>query len=263
MKIDNSRAKTWHACPWKYRERYIHNIEPKFKAKFFGFGTRVHELLEHRLLGTAAPPAESEFEAECQTMLAAYEAHYPVEPFEVIASERYVEVPLPNSSHIYIAKIDGIVRAHDTGMLNILEHKTEKRGGKQNLPEAWAARPQVALYLWAAEQIYGEKVDQIILDVLTRQSPAGREPASFSRQHLQRSSEQITDALANITWAADQIERMTEEFKDRPPAQPWPFDGEQCASGFFKCDYYKLHVFGRSEELLEAEFAEAEEYLAL
>lgn len=297
MRIDNSRAKTWHKCPWMYRERYIHNIEPRNKAAFFGYGSRMHKLLEHRLLGTPAPPKpdslDDVLEAECQSMFAAYEAHYPVEPFDVVDVERYVEVPLPRTTcgrcsspelepsqsyprcllcracgfhsaiHIYIAKIDGIVRMRDTGMLNILEHKTEKRGGKQNLPEAWAARAQVGLYLWAVESLYGEPVDQIILDVLTRQSPAGREPPTFSRQNLQRSREQIDQALQDLVWTADKIEEMTTQFAERSSYDPWPADKEQCAPGAWKCDYYSLHIFGRSQEVLDAQYAEAEEYLSL
>lgn len=267
MRIDNSQMKTWHMCPFKWKERYANNLEKKTRTSdALAFGTRLHELLEVRLLrqrdGTGTyvfPPCDGTFEPEAQEMFAAYQAQYPIEAFEVLDVERYFEVPLPHG-HTYIGKFDGIVRASDTGMLNILEHKTEKRGGKANHPQAWAVRPQASLYIWAAEQIYAEPFDQIILDVLTRQSPAGREPCMFSRQNLQRTAVQKEDAVRNITWVADEIERTELEYAGQ---EKWPADYEQCHNGFWKCEYFDLHITGRSPELLAADFQEAEEYLSL
>lgn len=295
MKLDNSQAAAWNKCPWYWRERYLFNLEPRKTSDALEFGTRMHHLLERRLLGEAADPCDAPFEPEAQVMLAAYAQQYPTEPFDMVRAEQYFEVPLPRevcgkchywaalellpqndgqyayycrgcdstfTQHIFNGKIDGVVRDHVTGMLNILEHKTEKRGGKRNSADAWAARPQVGLYLWAAEQLYGETVDQIVLDVLTRQSPKGQEPATFSRQHLQRSREQITQALRDITWVADQIEAMTQQF-GTDPYMSWPADKEQCVQNNWKCDYHSLHIIGRSEEVLEAKYQQAQPYLSM
>lgn len=262
MKLDNSQAALWNKCPWAWKERYSNGIEPIRKSDALAFGTRMHHLLEYRLEKMNPEPCTEPFEPEAQQMLAAYAQQYPIEPFDVIRSEQYFEVPLPGSHHIFNGKIDAVVRAHDSGMLNILEHKTEKRGGKRNSALAWAARPQVGLYLWAAEQLYGEKVDQIILDVLTRQSPKGQEPPCFARQHLQRSREQIEQALRDITWVADQIETMTEKF-GTDPYESWPADKEQCVQNNWLCDYHELHIIGRSPEVLEARYVDAEEYLSM
>lgn len=270
MKIDNSQMKTWHVCPWLWAEKYHHHLQKKHRnSDALSFGKRMHHLWEARLRYMRDDPpgvdciqadaCDAPFEAEAQAMFAAYEARYPVEEFDVVDVERYFEVLLPGSAHIYIGKFDGIVRAHDTGMLSILEHKTEKRGSKQNLPQAWAVRPQASLYIWAAEQLYGERFDQIILDVATRQSPAGEKECEFTRQNLQRTDEQKLAAVQNITWVADRIEEMLRIYGDGP----WPFDGENCAPNNWKCDFHDLHIFGRTEELLDRDFEPAEEYLTL
>lgn len=280
MKLDNSAAKAFWTCPWLYWERFENKIERKKKSDALTFGKRMHQLLEGRLhqmrdrllpdqhlwegyepLLPQPPLPDLELEAEAQAMFAAYCQQYPVEPFDVIDVERYFEVPLPNSDHVYVGKFDGIVREHDTGKLCIFEHKTEKRGGKQNLPASWAVRSQVSLYIWAAEQIYHEPFDQILLDVLTRQSPAGQIGPTFPpRQHLQRTDQQKQDAVTNLIWVADQIEALKARVA-------WggtiPFDSEQCVPNNWQCDFAPLHVWGRDEFTLARDFVEAEEYLTL
>lgn len=245
-----------------------------------------------------APCADQAFEDEAQTMFALYEATYPEEPFEIVDVEKFFEVTLPERCkcgqlaypevhdnngfkeylfkcsqcpklyvwrarppHSYIGEFDAIVRDKTTGTLHLLEHKTERRGSKDNLPDVWASKSQVGLYLWAAEQIYGEKFGSIILNILTRQSPAGREQPCFRRDNLQRTNVQLQDAVSNIVYVADQIERVRTQFgKER-----YPQNRENCVTGFgWHCDYYDLHVPEyRSEDLIQIKFQKAEEYLAL
>lgn len=226
----------------------------------------MHELLEAHFKGIdPVPSTNPEVEDEAQGMIERYIAHYPEEEFDVVEIERTFCIPIPGTSHEYTGKFDGIVRARGSartlspGRLYILEHKTEKRGANTNSPLAWAARAQVGLYKWAAQQIYGEPIEGIILDVLTRQSPKGLCPPEFRRDLLQRTDEQITEALVNIVWVADSIERMEKEF----PVGMWPADREQCMKGYFRCDFYELHVVGRSEFVLLRDFQPAEKYLDL
>jgi hypothetical protein len=295
MKIDNSMMKAWWVCPRYYWEKYERKIEKIKKGDALTFGKRVHQLLDNRLrrmeydqklakgftghavLLPETPLPAAKLEAEAQAMFAAYQAAYPVEAFDVIDVERYFEVPLPcpecglatdhkmscdsrPEQHIYIGKFDGIVREHETGKLCIFEHKTEKRGGKQNLPASWAVRSQVSLYIWAAEQVYGEPFDQILLDVLTRQSEAGQIGPTFPpRQHLQRTEEQKQAAVKNLIWVADQIEGMRAKYLEGD----WPFDSEQCVPNNWSCDYAKLHIYGEDEFTLAQEYKPAEEYLTL
>lgn len=270
MRIDNSRAKAFFRCPAEYQERYEFNIEPDNRDNF-AFGTRWHQLLEgkyRRMKGEDftdyAPDTNEAIENEAQTMLARYAAHYPEEPFDVVHVEHYFEVPLPGSNHIYVGEMDAIVRDKETGLLQLFETKSERRGSKANLPEAWASRSQVGLYLWAAEQLYNEPFKNILLNVCTRQSPAGREQASFRRDELQRSVEEKQAAIENIIWVADQIEAMKQTHGIE---RLYPQNRNVCVNEMtgWRCDYYDLHVIargGRDENLVQIKFKEAEQYLA-
>jgi hypothetical protein len=114
------------------------------------------------------------------------------------------------------------------------------------------------VYIWAAETLYQEEFDGILLNILTRQSPAGREPCTFRRDSLERSPEDKARAVRNITWVADEIERMQQSCGDAD----WPFDGEQCCKLNWKCDYFSLCRYGATPETL-TKFQTAQEYLAL
>jgi hypothetical protein len=184
MRIDNSRMKAFWNCPSFYQERYINDLEPQGRTQF-AFGTRWHQLLEERYRRQkgedfTAPPCDNEdVENEARTMLARYEAHYPEEPFDVIAVEQFFELALPcpecglvedhkmscdtrPTHHTYCGEMDAIVRDKATGLLQLFETKSERRGSKANLPDAWAARSQVGLYLWAAEQTLQRAVQEYL-----------------------------------------------------------------------------------------------------
>lgn len=262
MKIDNSRAKSWFECPLGYKERYVNNLEPVGKWETVGFGTRLHQLLEvrhnaHRGAAPAAyPPCiDPGLEAEAQLTFAAYEACYPEEPFDIEGVEEYFEVPLGN--HLYVGEFDAIVRMKDSGRLRLFETKTEKRGSKTNNPDSWQQKSQVGLYLWAAEEKYGEQFEGIILNVITRQSPAGQERPRFRRDDLVRTSVQRREAVENITWIAGQIESCAE-------SGFWPSNRNKCVSEWgWKCDYFPLHsTEDSSEALVKIKFKPAEEYLS-
>lgn len=268
MKIDNSQFMAWQFCPKKWEERYGNNLEPRGDRPALDFGTRVHQLLETRHRGRPKYPALEDpgLEAEAQLTFAAYEARYPEEPFKVVDVEKYFEVELPygtNSpllapNHTYCGEFDAIVRMNDSKRLRLFETKTEQRNSKANLPLAWQQRTQVGLYLWAAEQVYGEEFEGIILNVITRQSPAGREPPTFRRDTLERTREQRLEAVSNLVWVADQIETCRH-------AGFFPADRNECVSRYgWKCEYLDLHQLeGRpSEEVVQIKFQEAKPYLS-
>lgn len=268
MLIDNSRANAFRKCPDFYKERYVNKLERNWGNSAnspFGFGKRIHELLEEhfKALGGLAyepyPPAEEPTESECQAMFAAYCAHYPVEPFVPVAVEQVFQVAIPGTAHIYTGKFDAIVRyleAPYTNQLAILEHKSEKRSGVSNLPEAWAARSQVSLYMWAAEQLYNERPAHIVLDVLRRQSEKGQEPCSFYRDTLERTAQQSETAIADLVYVADQISELTDT------GGHWPQNTDQCMVGRWACDYYSKHIIGDTPEMVQISYRPAEEYLS-
>lgn len=259
-------------CPQAYQEKYRLGIQKKTPGDSRAYGHRIHDLLKSHFLSLKGinwpPPVAADddpVELEAQEMYEAYRAFYPQEDFDVVEVEQYFEIPIPNSDHIYCGKRDGVVRDQATHKLRLLEHKSELRSAKSNLPEVWAARAQVGLYVWAAESAYLEPFEDIILDVLTRRSPAGRISCGFRRDPLQRSPAQISQAIENIRAIANNIARYDEEYG----LAPWPQHTENCCKGGFKCDFYLSHVTcgcltrETPVELQHKYYEPVEEYLSL
>src|SRR6185437_5443695 len=159
--------------------------EPIPKGEEYGsldLGSRVHELLECYYKGLKGDPVP-EYPAhpvekcglEAQWMFEAYLAHYPADEWRIVDVERTFEVALPSMchncystnvecqhdkvwcrdceehtfsyGHSLVGKIDLIIQDSE-GAYYIVDHKTQKRSAKSNLPQKWAARDQASLYLY-------------------------------------------------------------------------------------------------------------------
>lgn len=298
MEIDNSKAACFRRCPWEYFEQYLRNgvgvepIPPPGEGYSpLRFGARMHERLEEYYKGVMKyPPHANEIlELEAEIMMQAYQARYPEALMNIVDVERTFRIQLPKfcpecytrfelpydglgpwcyvcnkqvfpGSHVLIGKMDLAVR--NEGLLDIWDHKTEKRGAKSNLPQKWGARDQASLYLWAAERLYPEEqIGNFYVNVLTRQSDKGQVGPSFpaERQKLERNQRAIDIAIRDIVVVADEIERYSRIFKDGE----WPSNRENCYTWGY-CDYYQLHRYGEDPELiLEHRFKPKEEYLHL
>jgi hypothetical protein len=228
-------------------------------AHYLEFGTRFHQLLEHHYAGSE-PPASTlgvAEENECQAMFEQYKATYPEEPFQIEATELAFELEIPGTSHLYIGRIDMLVRDKTTKQLSVFETKTESRGAKRNLPEAWAARTQASLYTWAASTSRNEKIDHIVLNIATKGSPKGQVGPMFRRDTLERTDKQIEQALSDLRYVADQIEQLSSSI------EPFPRFTNSCVSETgWKCDFYSLCHYGESEEQLGS-FVQVEPYAYL
>lgn len=227
--------------------------------------------------------ADEATELEAQLTMASYKNHWPVDNFTVLDVEKTFRIPLAPVRHIecgqpvivevgrrlagdvyfcpacdketvaiigpheYCGKFDIILRDNETGMLSILDHKTESRRSWRNNPKAWAARSQATLYLWAAPQIYGEEFRDLIVNVLRRQSDKGQIGPEFpERQRIQRNAEQMELAVRDLIVIADRIE----EYKVRFADAPWPADRNNCMEGNYSCAFYDPHLMGWSDDLL-------------
>lgn len=249
-------------CPLLWFEQY-HRLNPDgsrgrqrihLTPNGADFGTREHELLAKRnncLRGqhtqcVISEPKWPELEAEAQAMLEAYKAAYPAEEFEILDVERTGEVAL-GADHTYLFKIDLWARLPD-GRHFIRDYKTEKRGSKANTPEAWAAKTQASLYLWAAEKFYGVRPDFLEVDILTRQSPKGEKPVCFRRYKAERTDAQRVNAAASLLIWADQIEDAIRWFGDAPHAWANFRNPNQCINETtgWQCDFYPPHIIGES-----------------
>jgi len=303
MNIDNSKYAKFRFCPWAYFEAYerdgtgVEQIPPPGEVySSLEFGARMHELLQEHHTGNLIYPESSNevLEMEAQVMIAAYKAKYPQEEFEIVDVERPFIVQLPDfcpqcyrqdnypseswSDSVYCNYCDGppfekgrhnLVGKIDlafkvAGVLNIMDHKTEKRGAKSNLPQKWGAKDQASLYLWAASRIYPELWDpnqsRFYVNVLTRQSDKGQVGPTFpERMPLERCQRELDCAIRDIVMVADDIERYKQIFGDKE----WPANRENCYS-FYPCEYSSLHRYGEDvSEILKYRFKSREEYLHL
>lgn len=254
MLIDNSQMKAFQTCPYLWYEKYVKGVELDWERNGPGaaqFGTRMHEMLEeyyHDLQGSPIAPypehPNAPIEMEAQLTMAQYRNHYPVESFAVLDVEKTFRVPL--GKHEYVGKFDVVFR--EDGLLGLMDHKSQKRQAYSNTPKAWASRTQATLYLWAAEQVYGEKFDKLVVNVLRRQSDKGQVGPEFSRQTIQRSAEQIELAVRGLEMIADQISHYQETFTE----VDWAMIANRnaCMNGNFECDFYAPHLMGWSDDLL-------------
>jgi hypothetical protein len=209
----------------------------ELQAQWYG-SSNEGEVLENELL-----------EQEVQLCMAAYKSQYPSEPFQVLDTEVRFELPLVSRGKTYpytvVGRFDATIQEPD-GTLGILETKLQSRNSKRNQPNAWAVKVQGSLYTWAAEQLFGKRVDAILLNVCTR--PTKTLPPGFHpRARIVRTPEQKAEALETALYVCEQIERLKYERE----AQPWPMNRDRCVSETgWECEYYNVHLLGRTSELL-------------
>lgn len=296
MDIDNSKFVKFFECPLKYFERYEQNLELDWSKIAPGareFGTRMHQIFEEYykdMAGTPIPPyppLENEaVEAETELTFQTYLNHYPGEQLQVVDVERTFQVPLPTCGHLtvgeyidndgihvvccttcgapvvhsYCGKFDLVIVDAESGKLEVWDHKTEGRRSFTNDPEAWAMRTQATLYLWAARQLYKGPFRGLIINRIRRQSDKGQKPPEFFRQRLERSDEQIRLAVRDLGIVTNQIEEYRRKFAN----DVWPANRNLCKSGFYGCEYYKLHAPDAARDLvILKDYRQAEPYLDL
>ena len=238
------------------------------------FGTRFHQLVELRRLrgiqlqhngpGLSKQSGQSiripeypdwpdpELENEAQATFALYEQRYLPEPLEFLEAERTHTIKIPGTSHELAVKIDGVVR-HNDGSIGPLDTKTERPGSQNNTREAWAGRTQASLYLWALQILYPkERVSRLVVDVVTRGGPK-RAPLFNRFDDISRPQAALEEAIRNVVWVCEDIQRSRK-------SGWWRSNMNICKDGWKRCDYYDLHVYGRTPENLR-KFQPAERYL--
>ena len=118
----------------------------------------------------------------------------------------------------------------------------------------WQHKAQVALYQWAAEQIYGEPIYNICIDILRRASPGGRFTPEFRRLTTQRTSWQCKEAVEDLRYVAERISSL----ENTRGEKLWPANRGECKW----CPYTLIHgESGRDEEIIKHRFEAAKEYL--
>jgi hypothetical protein len=223
-------------------------------------------------------------ESEAQATFAAYEAHY-VRDYEFLESERTHSLALERGCpscggeglrhfhgyrlseeqricqachrvftiHQLAVKLDAVVKFPD-GTVGPFDTKTESRPG-YNDRKSWAGRTQAKLYLWALKTLYPEcRVSRLVVDVVTRSSAKQRRGPIFSRiDDISSTPAQLEEAIRNINYVGDRIE-------EHRSAGWWPSNMNACKKGWEVCDYYLLHIDGRTDANLR-KYRPAEAYL--
>ena len=280
MRLSFSRLAKWWECPAKYQEHYEFNLEPlNADTESLRFGTRAHQLLAEQEIEHGQ--LEEPLEAEARALVAGYRGRYPVDDWDLVASEVEFEHALPRRCkpcgawvtaegwcqacdsftqvHSLKGVIDKLVILKEPGNpLAVVEFKTERRGSKRNSLAAWGVKAQASLYYWAVEAIWPERrLDKVVVDILTRCSPAGLKPPSYTRHEVQRSEQAIAQAVEDANWVGDQIEAMQFHRADAP----WPMNREACVNPTtgWKCEFYELHAGERAQELVELKFQQRKE----
>lgn len=255
LKLSNSAMEAFWTCPEKYRLRYQLGLDRSTTPDYFQYGQRFHSILQaHYTSLTGAglgviPPApylSAELENEAQAMYQAYKAYYPVEDFTPVTMESDFEVEA--DGYRYIGRVDMIVREKTSGKLAIFETKTENRSSKRNLPQAWMARHQASLYLWAVNRMYNEPIDSIILNVCTRGSAGKQIGPTFRRDYLHRTPEQIAEALKSFKYVSDVIGDLSMFDKS------FPQNTQNCVNDKgFGCEYFAKCHMGSEDGLVQVE----------
>lgn len=265
-------------------------IELDKASEGLAFGSRMHQLLHERRcrqlgLSISVQPEwpDEAIESECQATLAAYEAHY-VRDYEYLESERTHALPIlrrcpdcdglgqpkldleitqrccENCGRIFrihelVVKLDAVVR-HGDGTIGPMDTKTESRPG-YNTREDWAGKTQAKAYLYALKSLYpNEKVSRFVLDVVTRGQAKNQHQPIFTRlDDISSTPEALEDYIRNVNWVADDIEHSRR-------TGWWRSNMNLCKKGWEKCDYFALHVIGRTAQNLKL-YRPAEQYLDL
>lgn len=91
------------------------------------------------------------------------------EGYEFLGTEHLFKLPLPGTRDLaYAGRIDGLVRERNTGNIYIVEFKTTR--SLSYMGNVFRGL-QATAYLWAAQQLYGEKVTGILYRVLVKRIP--------------------------------------------------------------------------------------------
>jgi hypothetical protein len=246
-KLSNSSIEKFLWCPQAFENRYVDGLVPdRPEPDYLTFGTYFHSLLQAHYTGGAAggPPTGMSLPlvAECEAMFEAYKAAYPIEPFEVIECEKQFELNI--GKHALIGRIDMMIRDKASKKLQLLETKTEKHGSKRNLPQAWVARHQGSLYVWAATNLFGMEVDTVLLNIATRGTVKGQVGPAFRRESLHRTPVQLAEALRTFEWVADNVDRRV--FIQTT-------NGTCINERGYACEYYNLCHLNDSSGLVQLE----------
>jgi len=242
------RQKWW----WAYHEGY----RPNRAVIPLELGIAIHEALEYHYGGDRKGTAEffrnwmanrveqlgddvddKFYEAMIlgEAMIDGYVEEYEhKDNFDVVAVEKTLRrrIPIPGSNRLsrytLTARLDGLVRGHETGNLYSLEHKTygrlDNRANEMN--QQFTAQIWLGRFL-ADEMGLDEPVIGVIYNGLRKQAPGPRVKTElFHREVMYRTENEINALLYRAYWASREFASKSLKIYPQP-------SGIQCAM----CDF--------------------------
>lgn len=165
---------------------------------------------------------------------AAYDAEVTQPPWEVVAVEERLTVPVHPDLPALTGRIDLLARID--GALWIVDAKTYAQRPNQ---KAVDADDQLTVYCWLVKHVYGEYPRGVLLNVLIKRRPSvvirgkhlgpGQWQANFARIYSYRSQEAIDRVPGRVATEMREMLGVREQ-----PERAYPSPGWQCAS----CQYF-------------------------
>lgn len=265
--ISASEVKTLDICPRKWYLGYHRDLGPQRVATYLQFGKLVHRALEaYYNAGRQLNPAEVYRQAweedltpdqepdikgrdlgvKLLELYPAWDKEQSDGSYPIVATEVGFEVPVPETDIVLVGRIDLVLRAPN-GSLLIYDHKTSKTFPD---PKGLMLDKQHGLYMWAAEQHFGEPVSAFGYNHLRKQDPAKARTPVFQRSFFGQNVYQGATYVKDLLWAIGARQRIASLPLEETPSSP----GFLCSScEFFEpCVAIRQLKVGGAEEMLSA-----------
>lgn len=180
--------------------------------------------------------------------------------------EREFEIDLGVNDYVFTCKPDAIVWYG--GMLAVLEHKTTAASRLSRVFDEMNMNLQTTGEWFTLRSLYpDEPIHSIVISasVKDRSAKALKEGSleferrSFSRNHedLQKFKRDVIDTLLEMDASIEEYHLRLQQGAtvDEAARQSFRMNRTQCASGFFKCDYYSpCATLGRESQMFLSGF---------
>lgn len=257
--IDSTSLTTYLTCPRKYFYRIVLGFISKGSVPpYFAFGSAYHkfrEILDNSMNDTVDGKPRSESEAFILALQAAkaYAAKYLKEAevgtkwdfltagrlalscekafevwleerkkFKVIAAEQIVTVSLPHGTGI-MGKIDRLISWN--GRVWVWDYKTTSKLGPY-YERSLEPNDQFARYIWMTQQLSGQAIAGLMVDVLYNSKKEG---PKFQLFPTARNKTQLDNWVREHKYWEEQIENNRKE-------DFWPMNPKSCAF----CEYHSV-----------------------
>lgn len=221
--FDSSSLKAFLNCQRKYFWRYVEHFQPVgYDRPALDFGTAIHEGLRVWYEEGKLNPALDAFHdlwderwedtkrthEKGEELLRSYVEKYPDEPFEWISPpEQVFKVKLFDTN--FVGRFDGVIKFQSMPL--IIDHKTATRMGQSYF---YRFRPdmQMSAYVWAARQLFEEKIMGAYINVLY----FTKTKMKFEREIIPREDWELEEFLDVASSVISQIQS-----RDRDNYREW------------------------------------------